>query len=114
MNDLSLFMALRLQGVGTPERVASALQIDRADAADRLAKLAADDFAKERSGKLAGFSLTESGVAKLGELLEGEGLRGSDELGECYDRFLQLDPRVKKVCTQWQVHDDGVPNDHKD
>jgi hypothetical protein len=107
-------MALRLQGVATPERVASALGIDGGDATDRLGKLAADDLAKERTGKLAGFSLTEAGVARFGELLADEGLRGSDALGDCYDRFLMLDGRVKKVCTDFQVRPDGTPNDHKD
>jgi hypothetical protein len=38
-------------------------------------------------------------------------------LTECYERFLQLNPRVLKVSSDWQIRRDGgveVPNDHSD
>jgi hypothetical protein len=57
------------------------------------------------------------GADALDELLAAEGLRGSEELVECYDRFLQLNQRVLKVSSDWQLRRDGAleaPNDHSD
>jgi hypothetical protein len=116
-DDLSLLMALRTQGLATAERVATAVASDAATAAAGLGELMGAELVKQREGRHTGFMLLPAGAAKLGELLAQEGLRTSASLCECYDRFMQLNTRVLKVCSQWQLRSDGgteVPNDHSD
>jgi hypothetical protein len=112
-DDLAVLMALRVQGVASPERVAAATGDDPADAAVQLAALAASGHAAERTGRLAGFSLTPEGNAHLDKLLADEGLRASEGLKDCYELFLTINNRVLKISSDWQVRD-GAPNDHSD
>lgn len=35
-------------------------------------------------------------------------------LRTAYERFLPLNRRLLQLCTDWQVHPGGVPNDHRD
>jgi hypothetical protein len=56
-------------------------------------------------------------MTTLDELLADEGLRSSTDLKDCYERFMQLNPRVLKVSSDWQVRREGgidTPNDHTD
>ncbi len=110
-------MTLRVQGISTVERAATALGTDVEDAALRLKTLSEAALAKERTGKLAGFTLTPEGMERLDELLASERMKGDEQLAECYERFMQLNSRVLKICSDWQVRRDrGVetPNDHSD
>jgi hypothetical protein len=110
-------MALRVQGLATVERAATATGLPHRTVVERLGKLAADEYVKERSGRLCGYALTPSGITVLDELLSEEGLRTSDALHECYDAFMVLNQRVLKICSDWQVRRHaGVeePNDHAD
>jgi hypothetical protein len=111
--DLDVLMALRVQGIGSPERVASATGDDPADVAAKLAELAAAGNAAERTGRVAGFTLTPPGLERLENLLADEGLRTDEGLKDCYDLFLTINNRVLKVSSDWQVRD-GAPNDHSD
>jgi hypothetical protein len=110
-------MALRVQGITTPERAATALGVTRDAAAGRLRDLVAAELAAERSGRVAGFALTPAGSEAVEQLLAVEGLRSSVELKDGYDRFLLLNERVLRVSSDWQVRRDGgveTPNDHSD
>jgi hypothetical protein len=110
-------MTLRVQGIAGPERAAAALGIDAEAAAERLSALAAAELATERTGKLAGFTLTTAGGDRLEKLLADEGLRTSEAMSDCYDRFMLLNKRVLAVSSDWQVRTDGgveEPNDHSD
>jgi hypothetical protein len=109
-DDLTVLMALRVQGVATPERLATAVG---GDASGQLAELVAAGFASERTGRLAGFSLTPQGIEQLDKLLADEALRTNEELKDCYELFLSINNRVLKISSDWQVRD-GVPNDHSD
>ena len=113
MNDLSVLMALRVQGVASPERVAAATGDDVAHVASKLGELATAGYATERTGRLAGFTLTPDGSAHLDKLLADEGLRASEGLKDCYDQFMAVNNRVLKLSSDWQVRD-GSPNDHSD
>lgn len=115
--DLPLLMALRVQGIAGPERAACALGTDTDDATERLAKLVASDLATERTGRLPGYTISPLGVERLEELLADEGSRTSEPLSDCYDRFMQINPRVLRVASDWQVRRDGgleAANDHSD
>ena len=110
-------MAVRVQGVASPERAALATGATADGARDRLEALAAAGLATGRSAALCGFSLTPAGLERLEELLAREGLRGDARLSDAYDRFLLVNERVLKACSDWQVRRDGraeVPNDHTD
>ena len=112
-DHLSVLMALRVQGIAPPDRVAAATGDEPAGAAAKLADLAATGLAGERTGRVAGFTLTPKGIEHLDKLLADEGLRSSESLKDCYDLFMTINNRVLKVSSDWQVRD-GSPNDHSD
>ena len=107
-------MALRTQGLASVPRAAVAAGLDEDVTAETLTGFADSGLAKLREGRLTGFMLLPPGTARLDELLVEEGLRSSDHLCDCYDRFMQLNTRVLKVCSEWQLRDEDVPNDHSD
>ena len=72
-------------------------------AAKTLSGFADAGLAKLREGRATGFMLLPAGTGRLDELLAEEGLRTSEDLCDCYDRFMQLNPRVLKVCSDWQL-----------
>jgi hypothetical protein len=102
-SDLATLMALRVQGIATVERASVALAVDQTTGRERLRDLVARDLAAERTGRLAGFALTTAGAEHVDKLLAEEGLRTSETLRECYDRFTTVDPGVKKVCSRSQI-----------
>jgi hypothetical protein len=112
--ELALLMALRTQGLATVTRAATAAGLDHDVASEMLTGLADAGLAKLREGRAAGYMLLPPGTARLDELLAAEGLRTCEPLGDCYDRFMQLNTRVLKVCSDWQLKADDVPNDHAD
>jgi hypothetical protein len=112
--ELALLMALRTQGLATVERASIAAGVDRDVAEKTLTGFADAGLAKLREGRMTGFMLLPAGTARLDELLVAEGLRASESLCDCYDRFMQLNTRVLKVCSDWQLKRDDVPNDHSD
>jgi hypothetical protein len=112
--ELALLMALRTQGLASVPRAAVAAGVDTDAAAKALADFADSGLAKLREGRATGYMLLPPGSARLDELLSDEGLRSSDALADGYDRFMQLNTRVLKVCSEWQLREDDVPNDHSD
>lgn len=71
---------------------------EESEAEGILADLMARGYAKERTGRVPGVVLEPSGVDLLDKLLVDEGLRASDLLRDCYDRFAIVDPLIKKAC----------------
>lgn len=115
MHELPLLMALRVQGMASAERAAVAAGCDPGAAQTQLDGFVARELCVERAGR--GFTLTKAGTQALDKLLADEGLRGSETLTECYERFLGLNKRVLKVSSDWQLRRDGgveVSNDHSD
>jgi hypothetical protein len=112
--NLPLLMTLRVQGIASPERVATALG---RPCDEDLGAAVAEGLAVERSGRVPGFVLTAEGSDALDKLLAAEGLRGNEELTEAYERFLALNRRVLELSSDWQLRRErGVeaPNDHSD
>lgn len=111
-------MALRVQGISPSDRAAVAAGIDIDEAEERLTRLVDDGLATFRDkGRVQGFTLTSAGTEALDGLLTDEGLRGDEELLDAYDRFLLVNQRVLRVCSDWQVRREGgveEPNDHSD
>lgn len=113
-SDLALLMALRTQGLATVPRAAVAAGLDEDTTGSRLSGFVDAGLAKLREGRVSGYMLLPPGASRLDELLADEGLRTHEPLCDAYDRFMQLNSRVLKVCSQWQLRDDDVPNDHSD
>jgi hypothetical protein len=110
-------MTLRVQGVASVVRAAASVNLSADATSARLAALNEDGLTVERTGRVAGYSLTPQGVEVLEKLLAAEGLRGDTELTDCYEWFLLVNQRVLEVSTQWQVRKDGgveTANDHSD
>lgn len=115
--DLQALMALRVQGVASCERLAAALGCDDPIASKRGRELVGAGFASERTGRLAGFTLTPEGTKTLDEALADEGMRHASELHDAYERFLQLNRRLLAIASDWQVRRHGRVeeiNDHSD
>src|SRR5690348_9428898 len=112
MDELPLLMALRVQGLASPQRAAIAAGCTDEAAKTGLVSLVERDLCAERGTR--GFTLTPKGVEHLSKLLAGEGLHGSEALTECYERFLGLNKRVLRISSDWQLRRDGgveTPND---
>jgi len=110
-------MALRVQGLAGPDRLADALCVTVDEARARVSALSEAGIVEERTGRLAGYTLTLAGNATLDEALTEEGLRGDEELTDAYQRFLVLNKRLLETCSAWQVRSHGSieePNDHSD
>jgi hypothetical protein len=96
-------MTLRVQGIAAVERAAVGLGMQPAEAKTHLDDLVARELASERTGRLPGFSLAPGGVDALDKLLAEEGLRASQDLRDAYERFLVVDPLVKRACSKAQI-----------
>lgn len=116
--DVPALMALRVQGLATPERLGSALGVSGAEALDRTRFLVLSELAAERPGNPRRFLLTSAGAEALGRALFEEGLAEDPELPECYEKgFLPLNEQLLRVASDWQVRRYGgaeIPNDHGD
>ena len=115
--DLEALMVLRVQGISSLERAACALATDTDRAEERMRALVDQELATERTGRVAGFTLTPLGIEALDKLLADEGSRTDDTVSECYERFMKVNQRIIKVSTDWQVRRERgaeVPNDHSD
>ncbi len=113
-DELALLMALRTQGLATVPRAALASGLDEDVTEKTLRGFADAGLAKLREGRLTGFMLLPPGTARLDELLTSEGLRTHGSLCDSYDRFMQLNTRILKICSDWQLKSGDVPNDHAD
>lgn len=115
--DIAGLMAVRVQGISSPERFAAAIGAPPAHAEERAAALRGAGLATQRSGGVTGLAITPAGAEALADALEAEGLRGDESLGLAYERFCDLNERLLRVASDWQVRRHGSieqPNDHGD
>jgi hypothetical protein len=58
---------------------------------------------------------TQAGTAAAGDIMrlpaDSEDRR---EVDAVFDRFLPVNRQLREVCSAWQAHPDGTPNDHTD
>ncbi len=84
-----------------------------------LSTLRTDDLVLHREGRVSGWALTPGGRSRHAEMLADEIEQSSsrDKVETAYRQFLEINRDLLKVCTDWQLRDDGpqpVPNDHSD
>jgi hypothetical protein len=96
-------MAVRVQGIASPERTGDICGCDAAGAKDDLNALVERGWLKYREGRLPGFALTPEGLEQLESLIADEGLRTSEDLSDLYERFVAVDVPVKKACERSQI-----------
>lgn len=84
----------------------------------RLVALDGKGLVELRTGRGAGWALTQAGRARLQSALaaelDGGGLR--EAVAGSYERLVPLNAAFKQLCTRWQLCslDPMVPNDHDD
>lgn len=109
---------LRVKGIARVEEVAAASRLPVATVEAELRAAAAADWARERCGRLPGWSLTGEGRRRHRVLACVEvGRVARPALEEAYRRVLALNPELLATCTAWQLREvDGerVVNDHVD
>jgi hypothetical protein len=116
---LLVLHGLRLKGVASPEVVADAVGLPRAEVAALLDRLAGEGLVAHREGRLAGWALSEAGRSAHERMLAREADADSvrPRVEGAYGRFRELNPDVLDVVSRWQVRDVGgrpVRNDHSD
>lgn len=103
---LLVLHGLRLSSLATVEQIAVRWSMEEAAVATALATSADAGWAKERTGRLAGWSLTTEGRAEgerlLAEELDERAARAPVE--GLYRRFRALNGAFLSVCTDWQLH----------
>lgn len=106
---------LAIKGIADVPTLSICSGLDEATVATIAAELIAADLAVERTGRLAGFSLTPAGRDRAAISLETDSLRARKaELAGWYERFEGVNTAFKQLCTSWQLVDDTTVNDHSD
>lgn len=110
MTELAVLQAIRLKGRVSPTDLAKTLDVDEADIAETVRRLADDGLLIEG----ATLRISPDGRARLAELLAAEH-RQVDKaaLMAAYDEFRSVNADFKAVVTDWQLVD-GQPNTHED
>ena len=110
---------LRCIGVASEERVATASETTRHESAARLRDLSSRGLVALDPGPFGGWGLTEKGRVTEPELVrvEVELADARDEVRKCYESFMELNPKLLQVCSDWQMRKLGqhhILNDHAD
>lgn len=113
--QLRVLHALRLRGLAAGESVAGITGLPVAQVSVLLTGMVETGLAKERGGRLPGFTLTPEGRAAHAAGIAGDltaEQRPRVEAG--YTAFVPLNGAFKQLCTDWQLRAPDVPNDHTD
>jgi hypothetical protein len=107
---------LRLKGFAETDVLAESTGLDDVTVIRALEDFAAEGLVTRKQGvDVSGWVLTPQGRAehekRLADELDAAGTRADVEA--LYGRFTELNPRLLKVCTDWQLRDGDV-NDHTD
>jgi hypothetical protein len=96
---------LRVRGVTGTTEIAHVAELDEVTVEDAMQSHHANDFVKLRTGSLPGWALTPFGRDEDAQLaaheLDGAGLRAT--IHELYRQFLELNPQLLRLCTDWQL-----------
>lgn len=103
---------VRVRGVTGSAEIAEATELDEGFVESAMRAHAANDLVTLRSGALAGWALTRFGrdedAQRCATELDNAALR--DMVDALYRRFLELNPLLLRLCTDWQLH---PPADNK-
>jgi hypothetical protein len=110
---------MRCIGYATEDRVAAASGFTANETTRLLAELADRALASSTPGPFGGWALTDEGRVTVQIWLEEEltSAGARDLIRRCYEQFLELNPTLLDVSTDWQmirVGDSHIVNDHRD
>jgi DNA-binding MarR family transcriptional regulator len=118
-HDSRVLHTLRCVGTTSVERLGRASGLGEGVVTDSLHRLAEEGFVELAPGPFGGWSVTDRGrgadIEWLTEELETTGT--GDSIRRCYEAFLELNPKVLQVCSDWQMRRIGTSfgsNDHDD
>ena len=111
--------ALRLKGFADTRALVSAAGApDEHAVVDALDAARREGWVTHREGIVNGWALTPAGRARDREAIDAELARtgARDAVEKAYRRFVELNPELLQVCTDWQLRggDPAVLNDHRD
>jgi hypothetical protein len=117
--DFQVLHTLRCIGVSSEERVATASGGTRYDTGARLRTLSGQGLVALDPGPFGGWGLTDDGRTTEQELVRGElELSGAhDHVRRWYEFFLEFNPTLLQICSDWQMRKVGeshLLNDHRD
>lgn len=96
---------LRVRGVTGTAEIAATTGLDEPTVEEAMQRHRADDFVTLRTGSLPGWALTHFGRDEDAQLaaheLDSTGLRST--IDALYRQFLELNPRLLRLCTDWQL-----------
>jgi hypothetical protein len=109
--------SLRLKGFAGVGTIAATWRIQEPTVGRHLDALAAAGHARERTGKVAGWTLTAEGraqhAASLAAEIDAAGCRSA--VDAAYRRFITLNQPLLNTCTDWQLRSGTEElNDHRD
>jgi hypothetical protein len=104
---------VRVKGLAPAPAVAEATGLAPDAVATAAAALVEAGLVVERTGRLAGWSLTPDGRARHAELIGASVGDASAVVTRGYEEFLALNGSMLQLCTDWQLRD-GAVNDHTD
>ena len=109
--------ALRTKGMAEVDAVAPATGLSADAVTDALHDLGERGWVRYREGaRVSGWMLLGEGRAHAERLaaaeIEDSGLR--PQIHSLYESFLELDPKLKEACTDFQLREDQTLNDHTD
>lgn len=103
-NEFQVLHALRVRGFATPAAVAESTGLSTETVAAVLADTTERGHTKERTGKVAGFSLTPAGKARHVLLRRDTQSREAEaKVTEAYERFLVPNAEFKQLTSDWQT-----------
>lgn len=117
--DFLILHTLRCIGVASQERLSAASGLSMDETLTRLRGHVDRRLVSHDAGTFGGWSLTNSGEATERELTQGELAMADahDVVAGCYQRFLDLNPKLLQISTDWQIRRFGSSqsmNDHSD
>lgn len=110
--QFAVLHALRIKGYGQPPILSEISLVDPDQLLIILQVLAEQGFIRHIVGRDL-WQLTPDGRKFHSEQLPGIVGDAAEGLRNHYEEFLQLNNRLKELCTAWQIRD-GKPNDHTD
>ena len=117
--DFLVLLGLRLYGFAEADALSARLGIAIDDVAKHLDAFERDGLVRHRPGAMGGWTLTAAGRAegehRAAAELEASGTRPVVE--DAYRTFLEQNPALLQLCTDWQLRGgpgDNTPNDHRD
>jgi len=104
VDPFDVLNVLRLKGIVPSDVVAAMIEASPDSVATAIESLAAEGLVRMReTPRVTGWSLTEQGRERhAGELSAARTAEITSELAPLYERFLELNGRVKALATSWQ------------